>query len=192
MDDSSPNPVPNALPAIEESTRRYGFDMATEHQTGALLRTLAASKPGGMILELGTGTGLSAAWLLDGMDDSARLVSVELDANVSAIAKTHLGDDPRLSLVVADGNQWLRHTDDGPFDLIFADAFPGKYETFDEAWALLQPGGIYVIDDMLPQPNWPPGHQSRVDSLLTDLDNRSDCRLTRLDWASGIVIAALI
>jgi predicted O-methyltransferase YrrM len=189
MDDKMLATIPSALPAMEEATRHHGFDMASEHQTGALLRTLAASKPGGNFLELGTGTGLSAAWLLDGMDAQSRLVSVELDASVSAIAATHLGHDPRLTLVVADGNAWLRDTDEEPFDLIFADAIPGKYETFDEAWALLRAGGIYIIDDMLPQPNWPIGHEARVGPLLDQLDNRADCQLTRLAWATGIVIA---
>jgi predicted O-methyltransferase YrrM len=35
-----------------------GFTMASDAWTGALLRTLAAAKPGGSLLELGTGTGL--------------------------------------------------------------------------------------------------------------------------------------
>lgn len=189
MDDKTPLSIPSALLAIEEATRRHGFNMASDRQTGALLRTLAASKPGGKLLELGTGTGLSAAWLLDGMDAQSHLLSIELDASVSAIAQSHLGADSRLSLVVADGNAWLHETNDGPYDLIFADAIPGKYECFDEAWDLLKPGGVYVIDDMLPQSNWPPGHEERVPHLLADLDSRGDCHLTRLSWASGIVIA---
>ncbi|MBT3559057.1 MAG: methyltransferase domain-containing protein [Rhodospirillales bacterium] len=188
MDDKSPEFIPVALSGIEDATRHHGFDMASEYKTGTLLRTLAASKPGGRFLEVGTGTGLSAAWLLDGMDKNSHLISVELDAEVSAIANTHLGDDSRLSLVVADGNAWLRETNEDPFDLIFADAMPGKYETFGEAWSLLKPGGLYIIDDMLPQPNWPDGHASRVAALLTNLDERVDCHLTRMAWASGIVV----
>jgi predicted O-methyltransferase YrrM len=53
--------------------------MASEPKTGAFLAALAASKPGGRLLELGTGTGLGAAWLLAGMDAAARLDTVDAD-----------------------------------------------------------------------------------------------------------------
>jgi predicted O-methyltransferase YrrM len=62
--------------------------MASEPLVGALLRSLAASKPGGRFLELGTGTGVATAWLLDGMDDRATLVSVDNDARYSKRRKT--------------------------------------------------------------------------------------------------------
>lgn len=68
------------LKAIAADTARLGFIMASEPKTGSLLRLLAASKPAARILEIGTGTGISAAWLLDGMDDTASLVSIENDA----------------------------------------------------------------------------------------------------------------
>jgi predicted O-methyltransferase YrrM len=36
-----------------------------------MLRMLAASKPGGRFLELGTGTGIATAWLLKKIDIAA-------------------------------------------------------------------------------------------------------------------------
>ena len=53
--------------------------MASEPKTGALLAALAASKPGGRLLELGTGTGLGTAWLLSGMDADSHLDTVDTD-----------------------------------------------------------------------------------------------------------------
>ena len=53
---------------INQATQTAGFTMASDVLTCSLLRTLAASKPAGRFLELGTGTGLSTAWILDGMD----------------------------------------------------------------------------------------------------------------------------
>jgi predicted O-methyltransferase YrrM len=50
---------PEHLAAIERATREHGFDMLSERRTGALLRLLAASRPGGRLLELDTGTGLA-------------------------------------------------------------------------------------------------------------------------------------
>ena len=58
-------------------------------------------------LELGTGTGLATAWLLDGMDEGSSLISVDNDKAASGVALRHLGHDGRLRLVVEDGNEWL-------------------------------------------------------------------------------------
>ena len=185
-----PAKPPPALAAMIRETERLGFDMASLPETGALLRTLAAGKPGGRILEIGTGTGLATAWLLDGMDADTRLVSIDVDAANSAVAARHLGDDSRLTLVVEDGEAWLHKQGHGRFDLIFADAIPGKYQAFEAAWRLLATGGFYVVDDMLPEPDWPDDHVSRAAALLDHLRTRSDCRLVRLDWSGGIVIAA--
>lgn len=71
--------------------------MASEPQTGALLAALAASKPGGRLLEIGTGTGLGTAWLLSGMDADARLDTVDTDAGVVAVARRHLAADSRVT-----------------------------------------------------------------------------------------------
>src|SRR5262252_7143004 len=93
---------PIALDAIYRDTAELGFDMASEDKTGTLLRTLAASKPGGRFLELGTGTGVATAWLLDGMDAASELLSVDIDARVQQLAREELGADPRLHLITED------------------------------------------------------------------------------------------
>lgn len=82
--------------------------MASDHATGSLLRTLAASRPGGRFLELGTGTGLASAWLLAGMDAGSRLVTVETEAPVLAVARHHLGSDGRVTFVEGDAADYLR------------------------------------------------------------------------------------
>jgi predicted O-methyltransferase YrrM len=189
QDLAHPRP-PAILPAILEETGKMGFPMASEPQTGALLRVLAAAKPGAQFLELGTGTGLSTAWLLDGMDQDARLTSVDVDPTVQAIARKYLGSDPRLQLVTADAGIFLRQQAPASFDFIFADAMPGKYESLNEALALLRRGGLYVIDDMLPQPSWPIGHAPRVPQLIDDLANRPGYQLAALAWSSGLVVVA--
>jgi predicted O-methyltransferase YrrM len=182
--------TPPALTAITRETERLGFALASLPETGALLRTLAAGRPGGRVLEIGTGTGIATAWLLDGMDETARLVSIDIDATTSAVAARHLCDDPRLTPVVEDGEAWLGKDGHGRFDLIFADAIPGKYQAFEAAWRLLAVGGFYVVDDMSPEPDWPADHVSRATKLLDHLCTRPDCRLVSLDWAGGIAIAA--
>jgi hypothetical protein len=65
----------------------------------------------------------------------------------------------------------------------------GKYRLVDETLALLKPGGFYVVDDMRPQPNWPEGHNLKAAGLIDSLERRDDVVLTKLSWASGLVIA---
>src|ERR1700722_4808915 len=93
---------PVQLPAIKAHTEELKFNMGSEDRTGALLQVLAASKPGGKLLELGTGTGIGTCWLLAGMDETATLVSVETDEGLLGVARENLGTDKRLSLVLED------------------------------------------------------------------------------------------
>ena len=90
----------------------------------------------------------------------------------------------------ADAAEFLRRQEVETFDLIFADAMLGKYELLDEALALLRRGGLYVIDDMLPQDNWPENHAQRVPRLIADLAGRADYRIVSLAWSSGLVVVA--
>ncbi len=85
---------------------------------------------------------------------------------------------------------FLREARESTFDLIFADTWPGKYENLELALNLLKEGGLYVVDDMDPQATWPQGHEAKVTALLRDLTARRELRVTKLSWASGIVIAA--
>ena len=181
---------PKSIPAIWADTRAAGFTMASEPLTCSLLRTLAASKPAAKFLELGSGTGLSTAWLLDGMDSESHLTTVDNDDSLLSILKRNLGADPRLNVVCADGDDFLRSLRGEHFDFIFADTWAGKYRLLHEALELLNPAGLYVIDDMLPQPNWPEGHAEKVADLVATLEQMEGFRVTKLSWASGVILAA--
>ena len=163
--------------------------MASDPLTCSLLRTLAVTKPSARFLELGSGTGLSTAWLLDGMDSGSHLTTVDNDEALLTILKRHLGADLRLSVVCADGDEFIQSLHGPYFDFIFADTWSGKYRLLEETLDLLAPSGLYVIDDMLPQPNWPEGHAEKVAKLIETLAQLKTFRVTKLSWASGIVLA---
>ena len=188
MDDHTILQYPLAWSGIRTDTEKIGFTMASEHQTGSLLRTLAASKPGGRLLELGTGTGVGTAWLLAGMDADARLISVDVNPDVQAIAVRHLGADPRVTFETGDGAAFLERAGRDRFDLIYADAWPGKFSHLDAALDALRAGGIYIVDDLLPQPNWPDGHAANIPVFIDRIESRADLVATRLAWASGLMI----
>ena len=181
--------IPKAYMEIDRATKEHGFTMASDILTCSLLKTLASSKPSGKFLELGTGTGLSTAWILDGMDSHSTLISFDNDESLLHIAKKYLGQDKRLTLVLSDGEGWINNNLGQKFDYIFADTWHGKYLLLDEILEMLNKGGLYIVDDMLPQPNWPEGHSEKAINFVKYLEHRSDLNLTIQDWATGIIIA---
>ena len=86
MDDEVTMNLPLHLQDIERETKRLGFTMPSDRQTGSFLRTLVAAKPAAQFLEIGTGTGLSTSWLLSGMDEKSNLISIEIDGNYQSVA----------------------------------------------------------------------------------------------------------
>src|SRR5262245_19770828 len=96
MNDAENIHLPARLPRLLAETARLNFTLASDTLTGCLPRTLTATRPGGKLLELGTGTGVATAWILDGMDEQSRLVSVEIDETLIATATRFLGDDPQV------------------------------------------------------------------------------------------------
>ncbi|WP_207533231.1 O-methyltransferase [Desertivirga arenae] len=184
--------LPDGYELIHKESTSINFSMPSDLQTGSLLRTLVTSKPNGQFLELGTGTGLSLSWIVEAMDKNSRVTSIDNSEVYLAIAKKHFQNDSRVCIVCEDGNSWIKNNQDKKFDLIFADAWPGKYEMLDETIELLKTGGIYVIDDMLPQSNWPEGHQKNVDRLVSYLAGRDDIRLTKMNWSTGLIIVVKI
>ncbi|WP_194778035.1 O-methyltransferase [Pararhodonellum marinum] len=192
MNNPNSSDFPKALHSILADTDSAGFTMASEPLTGSLLKTLAASKRGSRFLELGTGTGISTAWILAGMDQKSSLISVDHDMKFLDIAQKHLGNDTRLTSVCEDGGQWLKRNKGDMFDFIFADTWHGKFLMLDETLDMLHKGGFYIIDDLLPQSNWPEGHQDKVHQLIDTLEARKDLVIAKMNWATGLIVATKI
>jgi predicted O-methyltransferase YrrM len=175
---------------IEAKSKEIGFSMPSDLYISTLLKTLVTSKPNANLLELGTGIGLSLSWMIDGMDAASTLISVDNDPQLIAIAKSHFGHDSRIKLICQDGTEWIKAYDGEKFDLIFADAWPGKYSEMEEILELIKVGGFYVIDDMAAQPNWPAGHHENAERLVAYLESRDDFNLSKMNWSTGVIIAA--
>jgi predicted O-methyltransferase YrrM len=181
--------IPSAYLGIEEATKENDFTMPSDILTCSLLRTLAASKPSGKFLELGTGTGLATSWILAGMDNDSTIVSIDNNEALLVIAEKFLGHDNRLKLILSDGEDWVNANNGKSFDYIFADTWHGKYLLLNEVLEMLNKGGFYIVDDMLPQPNWPEGHQEKAVNFIKHLESRNDLFVTKQHWATGIIIA---
>ncbi|HKS46458.1 MAG TPA: class I SAM-dependent methyltransferase [Amycolatopsis sp.] len=181
--------------AAEKRAMEEDFHMSSSRDTGQLLRTLAASKPGGLLLELGTGVGVGAAWLLDGMDRSARLITVEVHPEAAQISKEMLASDTRVEVLHANGIEWLEEYDGPLFDLIFVDCSRLKYEQRSLTLSRLAPGGMFVCDDVIWQPTWDPElrpSKDRVDKFRVEIFDDPGIQVTLMDWGPGICIASRI
>ena len=179
---------PAQYDSLIKKSKEIGFTMSSDIYVGSLLKTLITSKPSAQVLELGTGIGLSLSWMIEGLDKNTKIVSIDNDPNLINIAKSFLGDDPRVKLICEDGSAWITAYQGTPFDLIFADTWPGKYSDLETLLNHLKIGGFYVIDDMKPQPNWPDGHQKKVDELIRFLESKQAFSITPIDWSTGIII----
>jgi predicted O-methyltransferase YrrM len=181
--------LPPSYEKILKETISSGFSMASDILTCSLLRTMAASKPEATLLELGTGTGLSTCWILDGMDQRSKLTSIDNAKEYIDIAGKYLGADPRLDLIHADASEWITNRGQKRFDYIFADTWHGKFLLLEQTLDMLNKGALYIIDDLLPQPNWPEGHDQKVSRLIEVMESRKDLLLTKLLWSTGLILA---
>jgi predicted O-methyltransferase YrrM len=123
------------------------------------------------------------------MDANSSLISIDNERKFLQIAENFLRHDSRLNLIFTDGGQWVEDNEQQRFDYIFADTWHGKYILLDEVLSMLNKGGLYIIDDMQPQPNWPDGHHESAIKLINYLESRNDLLLTKQAWATGIIIA---
>ncbi|HEX6350612.1 MAG TPA: O-methyltransferase [Candidatus Dormibacteraeota bacterium] len=123
---------------------------------GALLLLLARTAGARRMLELGTATGYSAAWLLRSSPE-ARLVTLELDPARADEARRNLADlglAGRAEVAERDALEYMRG-DRGPYDLIFNDllnSFPSEAvvrECFALSLERLRPGGLLIADNAL-------------------------------------------
>ena len=188
MIDTIPHNIPKLYPEIKKKCEEIEFSMLSDIQLGSLLKTLVAAKPGAKILELGTGIGLALSWIQDGMDDTSKIISIDNDPELIATASEYFSEDSRVELICADGGDWLQNYSGSMFDLIFADSWPGKYIELDVTLQLLKVGGIYVIDDMIEQDNWPEGHREKAQILINELEEKDNFTMVKLNWSTGIII----
>ncbi|WP_232337785.1 NUDIX domain-containing protein [Deinococcus arboris] len=159
--------LPPLVSVARQEAGRLSFDRSCSLETGRLLRTLAASKPGGRLLDLGSGVGESAAWLLAGMDGAARLLTVEADPLLAETAWEVLAPDLRAEVLHGD---WRGALERGPFDLTFADcALAKETAAVAELVASLKPGGLLAMDNFSPPGRLPEalyGGDPRRDALF--------------------------
>jgi caffeoyl-CoA O-methyltransferase len=119
---------------------------------GRLLEALVVATRARRVLEIGTFTGAGTLAMAARLPDDGRLITIEKDEQHVAIARRHIEASPyasRIEMIAGDALEAIGRVE-GPFDLVFIDAWKREYERYYEA-ALpkLAPHGIIVADNVL-------------------------------------------
>ena len=125
--------------------------------SGALLFALASGRPGCEVLELGGSRGYSTIWLgaavraHGGHVTSLEASPAKLEASARNIADAGL--EEWIDVVPGDAFVSLEELD-GPYDLVFLDAWKRDYEPlFELVRRRLEPGAIVVADNVVDHPD---------------------------------------
>lgn len=188
-------------PALE-AARRRGEELGCSPVlpgAGAALRLLAATCAAHTIVEVGTGAGVSALWLLQGMPADGVLTTIDIEAAHHRAARTAFaasGIQPqRTRIITGQALDVLPRLADGAYDMVVVDGDKREYPRYiEQALRLLRIGGVLAVDNML----WhdrvaDPAARDETTTILRDLgkDLRDDERLqsTLLPVGDGLFAA---
>ena len=120
--------------------------------TGAYLRQLAHQIKAQAVVEIGTGSGVGALWLLEGMLSSGTLTSIDDEMEHSSIAKIALSEadiaQPRYRLITNSVMDVMTKLTDRAYDLVVFRHNPEDLSfAISEAHRILRSGGVFVIDN---------------------------------------------
>ena len=140
-------------PLVERAlalTERLGFERSCLPEVGRLLHVLAGSRGRERVAEIGTGTGVGAAWIVSALPPQTPFFTAELDPARAAAARELFASDENVHVLEGDWRKLL--PPEAPFDLVFYDATKQLRPQADGELVaeLLSPGGIAVLDDVTP------------------------------------------
>ena len=139
--------MPETPPLVE---RALAFEGSSIPEVGRLLHLLAAQRGRARVGEIGTGTGVGAAWIVSALPPEVPFVTVELDAERAAAASELFADDENAKVLHGDWHELM--PPEAPFDLLFYDGGGKQHPEVDgeQVIGLLAPGGTLVLDDLTP------------------------------------------
>ncbi len=131
-------------------TERLAFERSCTPEVGRLLHVLAATHGRTRVAEIGTGTGVGAAWIVSGLSPAVPFFTAELDEERAASAADLFREDEHVRVLAGDWRETL--PPEAPFDLVYFDAAKQlrPREDGELVVGLLAPGGLAVLDDLTP------------------------------------------
>jgi len=137
---------------LETHSKTRNPDMMVGPVEGGFLKMLALMTGARRILEIGTFTGYSALAWAEALPKDGRVITCDVNAETTAIAKRHFVESPhghKIELKLGPALESLKIVT-GPFDLCFIDADKENYGLYyDRCLELLRARGVMVLDNML-------------------------------------------
>ena len=179
---------PPGVRAARARAASCGFEQSCENEVGSLLATLASAvRPGGTIVELGTGAGVGLAWIVHGVGERRDVSVHTVDIDRSLLASTSSAGWPDyVHFVEGDGARVVREL--APIDLVFADAVGGKIDGLGGTIAALRPGGLLVVDDMNEEAHADDGLVDAIARVRATLLEDARLVVAELDFSSGVLL----
>lgn len=140
---------------VKQSARSRGVEIGvtdTTSGTGAYLKHLAHILSAQSVVEIGTGSGVGALWVLEGMMASGTLTSIDDEMEHSNAAKMAFNDadiaQSRFRLITNPVMDVMMKLTDRAYDLVIFRHNPEDISyAATEARRILRSGGVFVIDN---------------------------------------------
>ncbi|AHW59843.1 Predicted O-methyltransferase YrrM [Draconibacterium orientale] len=136
----------------ETNLKVLGARMISGHLQGQVLTMLAKMIRPKTILELGTFTGYSAICLAKGLPEDGKLITIEVDDELEALAKKYFEKAGVAHLIeqkIGAATELIPSLDQS-FDLVFIDADKREYvEYYQLLIDKMQPGAYIIADNTL-------------------------------------------
>lgn len=121
---------------------------------GATLRFLTAATGAQSVIEVGTGSGVSGLYLLDGMHPNGTLTSIDVDLERQRAAREAFTEAQvapnRYRLITGNGLDVLARLRENAYDIVFLDADKATPDAYlAQTVRLLRRGGTLAVDNVL-------------------------------------------
>ena len=145
-------PETDAIVEARQRAEELGVT-AVSPAAGAALRMLAAMTHARNIVEIGTGTGVTALWMLQGLRLDGQLTSIDVEGEHHRIAREILASvdvpTPRVRLISGRPSDILPRLEDAAYDLVLLNAEPSALNPLlDQSLRLLRRGGIFAVSNI--------------------------------------------
>jgi len=149
---TTPHPPATAAAAAWTDANSGAPQMASALVESRLLTALVRVGDARRVLEVGTFTGVGALALAERIAPGGIVVTIESDPARADVARRHIDASPvadRIELRVGDARELVGELE-GPFDLVFLDAWKPDYiDYYDAVVPKLSDRGVLVADNVL-------------------------------------------
>lgn len=187
---------PDAIVQARDASVQAGVP-AVAPAVGAHLALLASAIDAKSILEIGTGVGVSAGWLMSGAP-GATLTSIDTEFDLQQRARqtlTALGvASTRARLISGNAIHVLPRMNESSYDIVLVDADPAEMlEYVEHALRIARPGGLVIVTGVLfggkiADPAVRDDAVADTRALLAELGRTDAVRTSLVPIGSGLLI----